>query len=64
MQIEDCSSNINLYIKFSEIWYCVNIIHVYILQAQILLHFICVIRIYTLQKFHSVNISLYEIVFW
>lgn len=34
------------------------------LQAQILLHFICVMRIYILQKFHSVNIHLNEIVVW
>jgi len=27
--MDDYSSNINLYIQFSEICYCVNIIHIY-----------------------------------
>ena len=34
------------------------------LQAQILLHFIHVIRTYILQKFHSMDINLNETVFW
>lgn len=34
------------------------------LQAQILLHFILVIRTYILQKFHSMHINLNEIVLW
>jgi len=29
VQMDDYSSNINLYIQFSEICYCVNIIHIY-----------------------------------
>lgn len=64
MQIEDYSSNINLYIKFSEIWYCVNIIHVYESSGTNLVAFYLCYKDIHFAKFPSVNIDLNEIVLW
>lgn len=64
MQIEDYSSNINLYIQFSEIWYCVNIIHIYESSGMNLVSFYSCNKDIHFANFHSMGMELNEIVLW
>lgn len=64
MQIEDYSSNISLYNKFSEIWYCVNIIHVYESSGTNLVAFYFCYKDIHFAKVSFSDINLNEIVLW